>query len=182
VWRVQGRLRRFLDFRLELDTAQAASGAQAICVFVNDDVGRAVLEELAGLGVRLLALRCAGFSNVDLSAAKELGLRVTRVPNYSPYSVAEHMIGLILALNRKLHRAFNRVRECNFSVTGLEGFDLHGKTAGPTSLGLSRWSGRRCGTTPATRACWRQLPSGASKSRSKAWINLSVVRDLGGAR
>lgn len=121
---------RFLDFRLGLDTVQAADGAQAVCVFVNDDGSRAVLERLAALGVRLLALRCTGFNRVDLAAAKELGLPVTRVPNYSPYSVAEHTIALILALNRKLHRAFNRVRELNFSLAGLEGFDLHGKTAG----------------------------------------------------
>ncbi len=99
-------------------------------MFVNDDAGRAVLEELTGLGVRLLALRCTGFNRVDLSAAKELGLPVTRVPTYSPHSVAEHTIALILALNRKLHRAFNRVRELNFSLAGLEGFDLYGKSAG----------------------------------------------------
>ncbi len=121
---------RFLDFRLGVDTVQAARGAQAVCAFVNDDAGRAVLEELAGFGVGLLTLRCTGFNHVDLPAAKELGLPVTRVPNYSPYSVAEHTIALILALNRKIHRAFNRVRELNFSLTGLEGFDLHGKTAG----------------------------------------------------
>jgi D-lactate dehydrogenase len=121
---------RFLDFRLSRDTAHAASGAQVVCVFVSDDVGRAVLEKLAGLGVRLVALRCTGFNNVDLSAAKELGLPVTRVPNYSPYAVAEHTVALLLALNRKLHRAFSRVRELNFSLNGLEGFDLHGKTAG----------------------------------------------------
>jgi D-lactate dehydrogenase len=126
---------RFLDFRLGPDTTRAASGAQAVCVFVNDDAGRTVLERLAALGVRLVALRCAGFNRVDLSAAKELRLPVTRVPNYSPYSVAEHTIALILALNRKLHRAFNRVRELNFSLTGLEGFDLHGKTAGVFGTG-----------------------------------------------
>ncbi len=121
---------RFLEFRLGPDTAHAARGALAVCVFVNDDAGRAALEALAGLGVRLLALRCAGFNKVDLAAAKQLGLTVTRVPTYSPYSVAEHTVALILALNRKLHRAFNRVRELNFSLTGLEGFDMHGKTAG----------------------------------------------------
>jgi D-lactate dehydrogenase len=121
---------RFLDFRLGPDSAHAANGAQVVCVFVNDDAGRPVLEKLAGLGVRLLALRCSGFNKVDLAAAKELGLPVTRVTYYSPYSVAEHTIALLLALNRKLHRAFNRIRELNFSLTGLEGFDLHGKTAG----------------------------------------------------
>ena len=121
---------RYHEYRLGLDTLHAARGAQAVCVFVNDDASRPVLEELAGLGVRLLALRCTGFNNVDLAAAKDLGLPVTRVPNYSPYAVAEHTIALLLTLNRKIHRAFNRVRELNFSLMGLEGFDLHGKTAG----------------------------------------------------
>src|SRR5262249_31330196 len=126
---------RFLEFRLGPETAHAAHGAQAVCVFVNDDAGRAVLEQLAGLGVRLVALRCTGYNSVDLPAAREMGLRVTRVPNYSPYSVAEHTIALILCLNRKIHRAFNRVRELNFSLSGLEGFDLHGKTAGVIGTG-----------------------------------------------
>ena len=126
---------RFLDFRLGPDTAGAAHGAQAVCVFVNDDACREVLQKLAGLGVRLLALRCTGFNKVDLPAARELGLPVTRVPNYSPYSVAEHTVALILALNRNLHRAFGRVRELNFSLAGLEGFDLHGKTAGVLGTG-----------------------------------------------
>jgi len=126
---------RFLEFRLGPGTAHAALGAQAVCVFVNDEAGREVLEELAGLGVRLLALPCTGFNKVDLPAARELGLPVTRVPNYSPYSVAEHTVALILALNRKLHRAFGRVREHNFSLAGLEGFDLHGKTAGVIGTG-----------------------------------------------
>jgi D-lactate dehydrogenase len=126
---------RFLEFRLGPDTALAAHGAQAVCVFVNDDAGREVLRELAGSGVRLLALRCTGFNKVDLPAARELGLPVTRVPDYSPYSVAEHTVALILALNRKLHRAFGRVRELNFSLAGLEGFDLHAKTAGVIGTG-----------------------------------------------
>ena len=104
-------------------------------MFVNDDAGRAVLQKLAGIGVRLVTLRCTGFNKVDLAAARELGLAVTRVPAYSPYSVAEHTVALILALNRKLHRAFQRVRELNFSLVGLEGFDLHGKTAGIVGTG-----------------------------------------------
>ena len=112
---------RFLEFRLGPDTAHAAAGAQAVCVFVNDDAGREVLEQLAGLGVRLLALRCTGFNKVDLPAARELGLPVTRVPNYSPYSVAEHTVALILALNRKIHRAFNRVREHQLLARGARG-------------------------------------------------------------
>jgi D-lactate dehydrogenase len=126
---------RFHEFRLGPDTAFAANGALAVCVFVNDVVNRDVLEHLTGSGVRLVALRCAGFNNVDLSAAKDLGLAVTRVPSYSPHAVAEHTVALILALNRKIHRAFNRVREFNFSLSGLVGFDLCGKTAGILGTG-----------------------------------------------
>ena len=126
---------RFNEFRLEPSTASSAEGAAAVCVFVNDDARRPVLEHLAKLGVRLVTLRCAGFNNVDLKAAKELGLAVTRVPAYSPYAVAEHAIALILTLNRKTHRAFVRVRELNFSLSGLVGFDLHGKTAGLIGTG-----------------------------------------------
>ena len=96
---------------------------------------RPCLEALAAQGVKLVALRCTGFNNVDLAAAKELELVVTRVPVYSPYAVAEHAVALLLTLNRKMHRAFNRVRELNFSLNGLVGFDLHGKTAGIVGTG-----------------------------------------------
>ena len=96
---------------------------------------RPCLEALAAQGVKLVALRCTGFNNVDLAAAKALGLTVTRVPVYSPYAVAEHAVALLLTLNRKIHRAFNRVRELNFSLNGLVGFDLHGKTAGIVGTG-----------------------------------------------
>ncbi|MBV8584998.1 MAG: 2-hydroxyacid dehydrogenase, partial [Verrucomicrobia bacterium] len=126
---------RFHDFRLETETAFAAIRTKAVCVFVNDVVSREVLERLAGFGVGLVALRCAGFNNVNLDAAKELGIAVTRVPAYSPHAVAEHTIALILTLNRKIHRAFNRVREHNFSLSGLVGFDLWGKTAGVLGTG-----------------------------------------------
>jgi D-lactate dehydrogenase len=133
---LDGKIRwRFHEFRLSTETAQLARGATVVCVFVNDRVDRACLEILAGLGVRLVALRCAGFNNVDLAAAKELKLPVTRVPAYSPHAVAEHTIGLLLALNRKIHRAFNRVREHNFALNGLVGFDLYGKTAGVIGTG-----------------------------------------------
>jgi D-lactate dehydrogenase len=125
----------FLEIRLSSETAPLAKGAQAVCVFVNDKLDRACLETLACLGVKLVALRCTGFNNVDINAAKEYGLTVTRVPVYSPYAVAEHAIALLLTLNRKIHRAFNRVREQNFSLNGLEGFDLHGKTAGIVGTG-----------------------------------------------
>jgi D-lactate dehydrogenase len=126
---------RFHEFRLGPDSAFAANGTQAVCVFVNDVVNREVLEQLTGLGVRLVALRCAGFNNVDLNAANDLGLAVSRVPSYSPNAVAEHTVALILALNRKIHRAYNRVREFNFSLSGLVGFDLCGKTAGILGTG-----------------------------------------------
>jgi D-lactate dehydrogenase len=126
---------RFLEFRLNRDTVPMAKGAQAVCVFVNDQLDRPCLEALAAQGVKLVALRCTGFNNVDLPAARELKLAVTRVPVYSPYAVAEHAVALLLTLNRKVHRAFNRVRELNFSLAGLVGFDLHGKTAGILGTG-----------------------------------------------
>jgi D-lactate dehydrogenase len=126
---------RFLDFRLTRDTAAIAHGSQAVCVFVNDQLDRPCLEALAAADVKLVALRCTGFNNLDLAAAKELKLSVTRVPVYSPYAVAEHAVALLLTLNRKIHRAFNRVRELNFSLNGLVGFDLHGKTAGIVGTG-----------------------------------------------
>lgn len=126
---------QFHEFRLSSETAATAQGAQAVCVFVNDRIDRACLEVLAGEGVTLVLLRCAGFNNVDLAAAKAMGIAVTRVPAYSPYAVAEHTVALLLTLNRKIHRAFNRVRESNFSLSGLVGFDLHGKTVGIVGTG-----------------------------------------------
>jgi D-lactate dehydrogenase len=125
----------FLDFRLTIETAPLAKPARAVCVFVNDQLNRPCLEALAGQGVELIALRCAGYNNVDLAAAKALQLTVTRVPAYSPHAVAEHAVALLLALSRKIHRAYNRVREQNFSLQGLVGFDLHGKTAGIIGTG-----------------------------------------------
>jgi len=121
---------RFMDCRLSVETASAAHGARAVCIFVNDRADRPCLEALAKLGVKHVALRCAGFNGIDLVAAKELGFSVTRVPAYSPYAVAEHAVALLLALNRKIPRASNRVHDLNFSLSGLVGFDLHGKTAG----------------------------------------------------
>ena len=121
---------RFLEMRLSAETAPLARGARAACIFVNDRADRAALQVLQSLGVKHIALRCAGFNGVDLKAAQEFGLSVTRVPAYSPYAVAEHAVALLLALNRKIPRANNRVRDANFSLAGLVGFDLHGKTAG----------------------------------------------------
>ena len=126
---------QFHEFRLTRETAASAAGARAVCAFVNDQLDRPCLAALQAAGVRLVALRCAGFNQVDLAAAKELGLAVTRVPAYSPHAVAEHTVGLLLTLNRRIHRAYNRVREHNFSLAGLVGFDLHGKTAGVVGTG-----------------------------------------------
>jgi D-lactate dehydrogenase len=120
----------FQELRLNADTALAAQGAEAVCIFVNDKADRAALQALRSLGVKHVALRCAGFNRVDLAAANDFGLTVTRVPAYSPYAVAEHAVALLLAINRKIPRANNRVHNLNFSLTNLVGFDLHGKTAG----------------------------------------------------
>ena len=127
----------FLEARLTPATASLAheAEAEAVCVFINDEVNRTVLEKLAKLSIRLVALRCAGFNNVDVAAARELGVTVVRVPAYSPYAVAEHAVGLILMLNRRLYRAYNRVRDDNFALNGLLGFDLHGKTVGIVGTG-----------------------------------------------
>ena len=125
----------FFEPRLSDRTTALAEGFPAVCVFINDDLGEATLRAIASKGTRLIALRCAGFNNVDLDVAKELGLMVVRVPAYSPYAVAEHAVGLILMLNRKLYRAYNRVRDDNFALNGLLGFDLHGKTVGVVGTG-----------------------------------------------
>ena len=125
----------FFEVRLTPATAPLAAGFEAVCAFVNDDLGRDTLTLLAGGGTRLVALRSAGFNHVDLVAARDLGVSVARVPTYSPYAVAEHALALIMALNRKTHRAYNRVREGNFALEGLLGFDLHGKTVGVVGTG-----------------------------------------------
>ena len=125
----------WIESRLDPATARLAEGCEAACLFVNDRADAAALEVLAAGGVRLLALRSAGFNHVDLPAAQRLGLAVGRVPAYSPEAVAEHAVALILTLNRHTHRAFNRVREGNFALEGLLGFDLHGKTVGIVGTG-----------------------------------------------
>lgn len=125
----------FLDVRLDERTAALARGFPAVCLFVNDPANASVLGVLHAGGTRLLALRSAGFNHVDLEAADRAGMTVLRVPAYSPHSVAEHTLALILTLNRKVHRAFNRVHEQNFSLDGLMGFDLFGKTVGVIGTG-----------------------------------------------
>jgi D-lactate dehydrogenase len=125
----------FLEPRLTPETSPLAFGFPAICVFVNDRLNADVLTALANEGTQLIALRSAGFNHVDLIAAEELGMTVVRVPAYSPYAVAEHAVGLILSLNRKIHRSYNRVREGNFALDGLLGFDLYGTTIGIIGTG-----------------------------------------------
>ncbi|MFZ7135761.1 2-hydroxyacid dehydrogenase [Avibacterium avium] len=125
----------FFDFMLTESTAKMAEHCDVVCIFVNDDGSRKVLEKLAALGVKMVALRCAGFNNVDLKAAQDLGIKVVRVPAYSPEAVAEHTVGLMLTLNRKIHRAYQRTREANFSLEGLSGFNMHGRTVGVIGTG-----------------------------------------------
>lgn len=120
---------------LTLDTVQAADGAKAVCVFVNDTCDEAVIQELAARGVELIALRCAGFNNVALEACRQYGLGVVRVPEYSPYAVAEHTVALMLMLNRRLHLAYQRNRAGYFVLEGLIGFDMRGKTVGVVGTG-----------------------------------------------
>lgn len=125
----------YLEPHLDARTAALAQGHDAVCCFVNDTLDEPTLKQLSELGIRFVALRCAGFNNVDLTAADAYGITVARVPDYSPYAVAEHAVALILGLNRNTHRAFNRVRENDYSLHGLLGFDLHGKTVGVVGTG-----------------------------------------------
>ena len=125
---------RFFENKLNEDTVSMAACCDAVCVFVNDNINRRVIEKLENYGVKIIALRCAGYNNVDLKFAHNR-IKVVRVPAYSPYAVAEHAIGMILMLNRKLHRAYIRTRDHNFSLDSLTGFDLKGKTVGVIGTG-----------------------------------------------
>lgn len=125
----------FFEPRLTEETVQLANGFPCVCAFVNDQLPPRILKVLYQNGTRVIALRCAGFNNVDLATAKELHLQVVRVPAYSPHSVAEHTVALMLSLNRKIHRAYSRVREGNFTLDGLLGFDFHGRTVGIVGTG-----------------------------------------------
>lgn len=125
---------KYLKSKLTVETMALVEGADAVCVFVNDQLPAQVINHMADHNVRLVALRCAGFNNVDFNAAYQR-VTVVRVPAYSPFAVAEHAVTLMLALNRKINRAISRTRECNFSITGLLGFDMHGKTVGVIGTG-----------------------------------------------
>lgn len=126
---------KYLDVQLNEQTASLAQGADAVCAFVNDRVNETIIKQLTSYGIRVLALRCAGFNNVDLNAARENNLTIVRVPAYSPHAVAEHAVAMIMTLNRKIHKAYNRIREQNFSLNGLLGFDLFEKTVGVIGTG-----------------------------------------------
>jgi D-lactate dehydrogenase len=131
----EGHQLKYHEAPLDLDTVGLAAGHDAVCIFVNDKVDAEVLAKLKEGGTRLVALRCTGFNNVDLKAAEQLGIKVVRVTDYSPYSVAEHAVALVLAINRKIHRAYNRTRDSNFALDGLMGFDLHGKSVAVIGTG-----------------------------------------------
>jgi D-lactate dehydrogenase len=125
----------YFDTQLNSHTVQLAQGHEAVCAFVNDDLSASVLSKLAELGVKIVAMRCAGFNNVDLSAAKAHDISVVRVPAYSPEAVAEHSIALMMSLNRRIHKAYLRTRDANFSLEGLVGFNMFGKTVGVIGTG-----------------------------------------------
>jgi D-lactate dehydrogenase len=131
----EGHELQYFEAALGLESVGLAANFEAVCIFVNDVANAGVLEALRAGGTALVALRCTGFNNVDLEAAARLGVKVVRVVDYSPYSVAEHAVALLLAINRKTHRAYNRTRDSNFSLDGLMGFDLHGKTAAVVGTG-----------------------------------------------
>ncbi|MFK4784611.1 2-hydroxyacid dehydrogenase [Fusobacterium sp. MFO224] len=124
----------FIEGKLNPTTAQLAKGCEVICGFVNDDIGKETIDVLYGLGVRAIVLRCAGYNNVDFKEAYGK-INIMRVPAYSPHAVAEHAMALLLTLNRKIHKAYNRTRDFNFSLSGLIGMDLHGKTVGIIGTG-----------------------------------------------
>ncbi|WP_300174773.1 2-hydroxyacid dehydrogenase [uncultured Aliivibrio sp.] len=126
---------QYFNFQLTESTAPIANGADVICAFVNDDLSAPVLAKLASQGTKLIAMRCAGFDRVDLEAAKELGLQVVRVPAYSPEAIAEHAVGMMMCLNRRFHKAYQRTRDANFSLEGLTGFNFFGKTVGVIGSG-----------------------------------------------
>ncbi|NOH81047.1 2-hydroxyacid dehydrogenase [Vibrio sp. RE86] len=125
----------FHEFPLSVKTAKMAHGSQVVCAFVNDDLSEEVLEALSQHGVKLIAMRCAGFDRVDQVAAKKFGIQVVRVPAYSPESVAEHTVGLMMSLNRRFHKAYQRTRDANFNLEGLVGFNFYGKTVGVIGTG-----------------------------------------------
>ncbi|MEE3436712.1 MAG: fused HPr family phosphocarrier protein/2-hydroxyacid dehydrogenase [Lachnospiraceae bacterium] len=151
---------KYFSTRLTPETAALAKGYDAVCIFVNDECPRAALETLKECGVRLVLLRCAGFNNVDLVAAREFGITVLRVPAYSPYAVAEHAMAIIQAANRRLNKAVNKVRDNNFALSGLLGVDLHNKVAGIVGTGkIGQCMARICKGFGMTVIGWDAYPN-----------------------
>ena len=153
---------KYFSTRLTPETANLAKGYDAVCIFVNDECPRTAVEILKECGVRLILLRCAGFNNVDLQAARECGIRVARVPAYSPYAVAEHAMSIIMTANRRLHKAVNKVRDNNFALSGLLGMDLHNKVAGILGTGkIGQCMARICKGFGMTVIAWDAFPNQA---------------------
>ena len=166
----------YFEVSLNQDTAKLTQGFQAVCIFVNDQAETSVLEKLAENGVGLIALRCAGFNNVDLSKAKELDIKVMRVPAYSPEAIAEHALALILTLNRKTHKAFNRIREGNFSLEGLTGFNLFGKTVGVIGTGKTGFAFARIMLGMGCRVvAFDKFPSNDLKEMGVSYVDFNEL-------
>ncbi len=153
---------KYLNSRLTAESAHHAKGYDAVCIFVNDDASRPVIEILAECGVRLILLRCAGFNNVDKKACEEYGITILRVPAYSPYAVAEHAMTTIQAANRRIHKAYNKVKDNNFALSGLLGVDLHNKVAGIMGTGrIGQCMARICKGYGMTVLGWDAFPNKA---------------------
>ena len=151
---------KYFNCRMTSETAHLAAGFDAVCIFVNDECPRSAVEVLNACGVRLILLRCAGFNNVDIEAAKEYGIKVARVPAYSPYAVAEHAMALIMTANRRLHKAIPKVKENNFALSGLLGLDLHNKVAGIIGTGkIGQCMARICKGFGMTVIAWDAYPN-----------------------
>ena len=166
----------YFRVRLVAETAHYAEGSQVICAFVNDDLSRPVIEALSGFGVKMIAMRCAGYNNVDLQAARDLGISVYRVPEYSPHAVAEHAVALILALNRKIHKAYNRVRDGNFSLSRLVGFNVHGKTVGVLGTGkIGRVFAELMRGFGCEVLLYDKFPNPEMEAKGYAYVDLSTL-------
>ena len=166
----------YIELSLDISTVAIADGAEVVSVFVNDCLDKAVLKRLAQGGTKLIALRCAGFNNVDLVSAQALGIKVMRVPAYSPFAVAEHTLGLMLALNRRLYKAYNRVREGNFSLNGMLGFDMQGKTVGIIGAGrIGRLVGKMLKTFGCQVLVYDPFECTACKELGLKQVDLDVL-------